>query len=242
MRHQLAETIDLTVRHFQNATDIAQHSACLQGSECDDLGYLIPPVLSLHIADHLFTAVLTEVDIEVGHRNAIRVEEAFEKQREPQRIDVGNRQRIGDERTGTRATARPDRNAMGFRPFDKVRNDQEVARELHAGDDADLVFETLGILLCRIAFCETDGLQAHLQAFAGLPRQLVGFLLNGGLRVIGFAGKPRQDRCTGLRVPAATLCNFDGVVECFRQIGKKCSHFRTAFHVMVRRQTAAVIV
>ena len=37
LRHQLAELVDLAVRHLQHAADVAQHAARLQRAEGDDL-------------------------------------------------------------------------------------------------------------------------------------------------------------------------------------------------------------
>ena len=109
LRHHLAEPVDLAVGHLQHAADVAQHRARLQRSEGDDLRDLVAAVFLLDVADHLVAAVLAEVDVEVGHRDAVGIEEALEEQREAQRVDVGDRGRIGDERARARATSRPDR-------------------------------------------------------------------------------------------------------------------------------------
>ncbi len=112
LRHQLAELVDLAVRHLQHAADVAQHAARLQRAEGDDLRDLVAAVALLHVADHLVAPVLAEVDVEVRHRHALGIEEALEQQAEAHRIEVGDGQRIGDERAGARAAARPDRNAL----------------------------------------------------------------------------------------------------------------------------------
>ena len=138
LRHELAELVDLAIGHFQHAADVAQHAARLQGAEGDDLRHLIAAVALLHIADHLVAAVLAEIDIEVRHRDAFRIEEALEQQAEADRIEIGDGQRIGDERTRARAAARTDRNALRLRPLDEVGDDQEVARIFHALDDIEL--------------------------------------------------------------------------------------------------------
>ena len=106
LRHHLAEPVDLAVGHLQHAADVAQHGARLQRAEGDDLRDLVAAVFLLDVADHLVAAVLAEVDVEVGHRDAVGIEEALEQQREAQRIDVGDGQRIGDQRAGARAAAR----------------------------------------------------------------------------------------------------------------------------------------
>jgi len=66
----------------------------------------VAAVALLHVADDLVTPLLAEIDIEVRHRNAFRIEEALEQQSEPDRIEIGDGKRIGDERAGAGAAAR----------------------------------------------------------------------------------------------------------------------------------------
>ncbi len=94
MRHQLAELIDLSIRHLQNASHVAQHAPRLQRTEGDDLRDLIAAITLLHVADHFVTAVLAEIDIEVRHRYAFGIEEALKQQAETNWIKVGNCQRV----------------------------------------------------------------------------------------------------------------------------------------------------
>ena len=147
LRHELRQLVDLPIGHLQHAPDVAQHAARLQRAEGDDLRDLIAAVALLHVVDHLAAPVLAEVDVEVGHRHAFRIEEALEQQAEADRIEIGDGQRIGDQRAGAGAAARTDRNALGLRPFDEVRNDQEVARIIHAGDDVELEGKPRAIIL-----------------------------------------------------------------------------------------------
>ena len=116
LRHQLAELVDLPVGHLQHAADVAQHAARLQGAEGDDLRHLVAAVALLHVADHLVAAVLAEVDVEVGHRHALGIEEALEQQPEADRIEIGDGQRVGDQRAGAGAAAGADRNALAPSP------------------------------------------------------------------------------------------------------------------------------
>ena len=93
---------------------------------------LVAAVVLLHVVDDLVAPVLAEVDVEVRHRHAVGIEEALEQQAEAQRIEVGDGERIGDQRAGARAAARADRDALRLRPLDEVGDDQEVAGILHA--------------------------------------------------------------------------------------------------------------
>ena len=74
------------------------------------------PYLRLHVGDHLLPPLLAEVDVEVGHRDPLGIEEALEQQAEAQRIEAGDQQRPGDQRAGARAAARAHRNARAPPP------------------------------------------------------------------------------------------------------------------------------
>ncbi len=110
LRHQFGQLVDLPIGHLQHAADVAQHAPRLQRPEGDDLRHLIAAVALLHVVDHLAAAVLAEVDVEVRHRDALGVEEALEQQAKADRIEVGDGQRIGDQRS--RAGAAPGPTGM----------------------------------------------------------------------------------------------------------------------------------
>ena len=151
LRHQLAELVDLAIRHLQHASDVAQHAARLQSAEGDDLRHLFASVFFLHVADHLVAPVLTEIDVEVRHGDAFGIEEAFEQKPEADRIEIGDCERVGNERAGAGAAARADRNALRLRPLDEIGDDEEVAGIFHALDDAELEGEAVVILLSGMA-------------------------------------------------------------------------------------------
>src|SRR3546814_16356113 len=75
---QLGEPINLAVAHLEHAAGILEHRARLQFSEGDDLRDLIAAVFLLDVADHLATPGFAEVDVEIGHRYAFGVQDAFE--------------------------------------------------------------------------------------------------------------------------------------------------------------------
>ena len=97
-----------------------------------------------HIGDDLVAPRLAEVDVEIRHRNALGIKKSLEEQAEAQGIEIGDGQRIGDQRAGARAAARPDRNPLGLRPFDEVGDDQKIAGEAHLHDDVELEVEPRG--------------------------------------------------------------------------------------------------
>ncbi len=77
------------------------------------------------------------------------IEEALEQKPEADRIEIGDGERIGDERAGAGAAAGPDRNALRLRPLDEIGDDQEVAGIFHPRDDAELEVEPLAIFFAR---------------------------------------------------------------------------------------------
>ena len=173
MRHELAELVDLPVGHLQHAPDVAQHAARLQRAEGDDLRDLVAAVFFLHVADHFVAPVLAEIDVEVRHRDALGIEEALEQKPEADRIEIGDGQRVGDQRAGAGAAARPDRNALRLRPLNEIGDDEEVAGVFHALDDAELEGEPIVVILDGMARRERMPRQTALKPGAGGAAQLL---------------------------------------------------------------------
>ena len=221
--HHLAQPVDLAIAHLQDAAAIAQHGAGLQLTEGDDLGNVIGAILLLDIADHLAAAGFAEVDIEVRHRDAFRVEEAFEQQAQFQRIEVGNRQRPGHHRTRARTAPRPHRNVIGLGPLDEVGHDQEVAGKAHPVDHVGLEGEPVEIGLPFLGAQFAIGGQPLFKAGAGMLDQhrRLAFLV---------AGKAWQQRLALGRHEGAALGDHHGIGQRLGQIGKQFGHHRPRLH------------
>ena len=63
-------------------------------------------VLVLDVVDDLLAAVHAEVDVEVGHRHPLGVQEPLEQQRVAERVEVGDGERVGHQRARARPPAR----------------------------------------------------------------------------------------------------------------------------------------
>ena len=218
----LAQPVHLAVAHLQNPPAIAQHRACLELAEGDDLRDLIRAVAVLHIADHFAAPRFAEVDVEVGHGHAFGVQEPFEQQAKFERIEVGNRQRPRHQRSRTRTAPRPHRNALRLGPFDEVGHDQEVAGEAHAGDHVDLKFEAVGVNRQR--------LRTHL-AVEFEPRgqpcpRIIGQRADFRLKI---AREARQDWFALGRGEGAALRDYQRVGGRFRKIGEQFLHHPRRF-------------
>lgn len=148
---QLGDAVDQTIAEAEHAPGVAHHRLGRHGAVGDDLADPFAPVLARHVVDHLVAAIHAEVDVEVGHRHAFRVEEALEQQVVRQRIQVGDLQCPRHQRAGTGTAARADRNALVLAPLDEVGHDQEVAGEAHLDDGVQLEFQPVDIVLAGLA-------------------------------------------------------------------------------------------
>ena len=238
LRHQLAQLVDLPVRHLQHAADVAQHAARLQRAEGDDLRHLVAAVALLHVADHFVAAVLAEVDVEVRHRHALGIEEALEQQTEADRIEIGDGQRVGHQRAGARAAAGADRNAFRFRPLDEVGDDQEVAGIFHAGDDAELEVEPLAVFLLRCGPGATPAL-ASRRARPASARLRSSLASSTTLPPSPTEKRGRIGACVCGR-KAQRSRDLDGRGQRLRQIGEQRRHLGAALEAMLGIELAAV--
>ena len=213
-RHEFGKLVDLPVRHFEHAADVAQHAPRLQCAKGDDLRDLIAPVALLNVADYFVAPVLTEIDVEVRHRHALGIQKALEQKPEADRIKVGDGERVGDKRARARAAARSDGNALKLRPLDKVSHDQEVAGILHLLDHRQLEIEPLAVIVDRAARGETERLDAARESLIGLAAQLRIFIDGAAVQ----RGEARQDRLARLRTERAALRDLNRGGECLGQI------------------------
>ncbi len=97
------------------------------------------------VADHRIAAAHAEVDVDVGHRDALWVQEAFEEDVVLDRVDAGDAEPIGHQASRRGTTPRADRHTGASRVVDEVRDDQEVAGEAHRLDHRQLVLHPLAV-------------------------------------------------------------------------------------------------
>ena len=99
-RDQLGEPVAQAIGQVEHAADVAHHRLRGHGAEGGDLAHRIGAVALAHILDDLVAVILAEVDVEVGHRDPLGVQEALEQQRVFERVQIGDLERIGDQRAG----------------------------------------------------------------------------------------------------------------------------------------------
>ncbi len=116
--------------------------------------------------------VILEIKVDVGHRNAVGVEETLEDQSIFERVDQGDAQRVGDYRAGRgSACVVPDALLLGIAA--EIPHDQEIGIETHFMDDAELVVQALAqsTVLGPAAVAGPQPLLTQLTqiAFGGVP-------------------------------------------------------------------------
>ena len=144
------------------------------------------------------------------------------------RVEVGDPHGVGDHRTGARATTGADPDAVVLGPVDEVGDDQEVAREPHLGDDADLEVGALA-----------DGVRDALRVAEAQP--LLDLLDHPGVLVLPLgAGEARHVGAVALgELDVAALGDEQGVVAGLRQT---VAHRPELAHLGRRLDVVAVAV
>ena len=138
--HGLGDPVDLAVAEPEHPADISDRRPGEHRPEGDDLGDVVWTVFAGDVGDDLVTSAVFEVDVDVGHRHPVGVEEALERQAVADRVDRRDAEGVGDDRPGSGTTAgRLDARLPG-EPHE-VGDDEEVGRVAHRRDDAELVVE-----------------------------------------------------------------------------------------------------
>ena len=219
-RHQLGQLVAHGVGPVEHAGGVLDGGLRLDRAVGDDLADPLLAVLLRHVADDLAAAAVVEVDVDVGHGDALGVQEPLEDQAVGQRVEVGDAHRVRGERAGGRTTAGPDPDALVLGPVDEVGDHEEVPREAHLADDPDLVV----------------GLLAHVVGDAGRPAlvQPALDLLHepGGLVLALGQGEPgHQVGALGER-DLALLRDEQGVVARLGHVGEQRAHLGGALQVV----------
>ena len=142
-RDELRDAVGLAVGEAEDAGHVAEHGLGPHRPERDDVGDAVGAVAVDDVADHLVAPVVGEVDVHVGHRDALGVEKPLEEQPVPDRVDIGDAEAVRGEGAGRRPPARPDRDPLPPRVRDEVPHDEEIPGESHLLDDAELEAEAL---------------------------------------------------------------------------------------------------
>ena len=141
IRQPLAHRADRVVAQTVGACGFAQGTVAVQVQVGRHQSDVIYAEISKDRAEHRVAFIPGEVDVDIRRVDAFRGQEAFEHQSRSDGIDVGDAERVGDQRSRARTTTRSHRHAILPRPADEISHDEEVAGKSHLLDHAELVFE-----------------------------------------------------------------------------------------------------
>jgi len=147
---ELGYLVDLRVGHAERTPHVAHRRLGLHGPEGGDLGDVVLAVLVGDVFDDPVASLAAEVDVDVGHADAFRVQEALEDEVVLDGVDVRDAEAERDEAARRGAAARPHGYAMGLRVVDEIGDDEEVPGEPRLLDDAHLVVEPLAVLVEKL--------------------------------------------------------------------------------------------
>ena len=88
LRNHLRDPVHIRVAHVERASDIAQYGPRLQSTEGHDLHHVVLSVLAHNIVNDLLPSLGAEVNIDIGHRNTLGVQETLEHQIVRHRVDL----------------------------------------------------------------------------------------------------------------------------------------------------------
>ena len=217
-RDHLRDAVAFGETQPHDAPDVTHDALRAEGAEGDDVRDGALAVFPPHVFDHLGTPRLAEVDVDIGRRDPLGIEEPLENEAEAQRTEIGDAEHIGDERSRRRSPARTNRDAVVLRPLHEIPGDEEVGDEAHLRHDADLVVETGAQLFIpprALAVAPGEALVADL-AEVLLAQAAIGRLK---LRVFLRTGRVEVDR------DIAHVRDAQGVVAGLGQILEETPHF-----------------
>ena len=125
----------------ERLADLARRAAAAIGDDVGGHGRAEPAVALVDVLDDLLAPVAArQVEVDVRPLAALLGEEALEEQLHPHRVDRGDAERVADRAVGRRA-APLHQDVVGAAELDDVPDDEEVAGEVEAADQVQLVLD-----------------------------------------------------------------------------------------------------
>ena len=140
-RHRFRDAVDLAVALSQHSPNVTDRGARRHGAERNDLGDTVLPIFLGDVADHLIATTILEIDVDIGHGDAVLIEEALKGEFVMKRIHWGDAQGVGHDGTWRTASAGGG-DPLLSRKAHEVGHDEEVGGVPHLDDHVQLVLES----------------------------------------------------------------------------------------------------
>ena len=105
--YHLGKGIHIGIGQIHHPAHIPDHAFCRQGTKGNDLNHLLRPIFTAYIVYDLLPSFVAEVNINIRHGDTFRIQKTLKQKIIPDGIDVGDLQRIGNNASRCRSTARP---------------------------------------------------------------------------------------------------------------------------------------
>ena len=183
-----------------------------------------------HVLDDFAAPPHAEIDVDIGHRNALGVQKALEEQFILHRIDVGNFQRVADQAPRGRSAAGTHRDALGSRVMNEIPNDQEVAGEAHLLDHFDFGGQAAFVIAERMA--QAIFLGQPFQHLGALDEALAHHFFEVRIGGVAFWNFEFRERIAdALDFYVAAIGDRYGARHRVRQFAKHLRHFLAALEI-----------
>ena len=237
--NEFADAITEGVAHVHHAAHVAHCRARSHGPKGGDLAHSILAVFGFHIVDHAVAVGLAKIDIEVGHRNAVWIQETLKQQLVLQRIQISDLQGIRHQRARARAPPWPHRATVALGPLNEVTHNEKVARKAHFDNRANLKLQTLQIDRHLKSTLRRIWVEHRHALFQALMRSMAKVFLGCQLLAIDKRrGEMGQFGFTQFQDHTATLGNLQRISQSTGQICKKLGHFKRRFEILLPRELA----
>ena len=226
-RNHAREPVRISVGKPDDAPDVAHGALRVHLVERHDLRDAAIAVFLADVFEHFAAPFLAEIDVDVGRRNAFRIQEPLEDEPVLQRIDIGNSENISGQGTGGRTAPGADWNPALFREMDEVPDDQQITDEPGLLEHAQFVIEPL------------DQLRISSRALAEAIVQTLVTKLSQ-IRLARFAFRHRVFRIfrnAKLQREIDAIGDLERIRDRLGMVREKRPHFVRRFEIKLRRIT-----
>ncbi len=225
---QLTESVRLARLLAHHAHHVADGLLGAQSSKRNNLGDLIFAKSFGDVPDDFVPTVILEVHVYVGHGHTFGVQEPLEGEVVLHRVDVGDAERVGHQRTGRR-TPHPEHDVLLPCVLRELADQQEVRIKARGFDDFEFVIQSIpgGFVGHRHAGAEAF--------FRELPQVRLG---GGALRQV----RRRHQVARFAELEVAHFGHQEGVRDGFRVIREEARHLVVRLDVLLTPEPESVLI
>ena len=147
VRNHLGQTVRFIYADVTDAGDILDGTFCRHRTEGNHPGDMVRPVGPFHVFVRHRQAL--EIHVDIGHVDAVRIEETLEQQIVFDRVEVGDFQAVRNDGTGGGTASGAYHRACGTRCGDIVLDDEKIVREAHAADGLEFEIDAFPLFVAE---------------------------------------------------------------------------------------------